>query len=283
MNDGSTDGSSDILSAYEKKDERVQVVHKENSGLSSARNAGLKYATGEFIAFIDSDDWIHEEYFSTLLQIQQKKDYDVVLCDYVHTKDSDILDFSAKEFEEFELTREQYISNRKSKSHVWGRLYKRSTIQGLEFDEAMQIEDAMYNLVYIHQNLTLKAIYITAPLYGYYQRAGSLVTKIGSDGMFALAEKYFQYAELEREAATKNNMYIESIKKCLAAGYGYKVTKNKTQLKESGKLANRGLKKLKGNKRKYVIMVKLPFVYRLFRILNDPTLLEWEKQVKRKS
>lgn len=63
VNDGSTDNSKKILESYSKRDKRVVVINKKNAGVSSARNAGIKIATGEYIAFVDSDDWIHEKYF----------------------------------------------------------------------------------------------------------------------------------------------------------------------------------------------------------------------------
>ena len=62
INDGSTDGSLEILNAFARQDERVTVIDKKNGGLSAARNDGLRRATGEWIAFIDSDDWIHPRY-----------------------------------------------------------------------------------------------------------------------------------------------------------------------------------------------------------------------------
>ena len=62
VNDGSTDNSKKILEDYSQRDKRVIVINKKNNGISSARNAGIKIATGEYIAFVDSDDWIHEQF-----------------------------------------------------------------------------------------------------------------------------------------------------------------------------------------------------------------------------
>ena len=70
VNDGSTDNSKKILESYSKRDKRVVVINKKNAGVSSARNAGIKIATGEYIAFVDSDDWIHEKYFELQIAIQ---------------------------------------------------------------------------------------------------------------------------------------------------------------------------------------------------------------------
>ena len=67
IDDGSTDSSSVICDKYAKKDQRVRVFHKENGGVSSARNLGLDNAQGEWIAFVDGDDWVKETYLSNLL------------------------------------------------------------------------------------------------------------------------------------------------------------------------------------------------------------------------
>lgn len=76
INDGSTDGSLEILNAFARQDERVTVIDKKNGGLSAARNDGLRRATGEWIAFIDSDDWIHPRYFETFLSVAPDRSVD---------------------------------------------------------------------------------------------------------------------------------------------------------------------------------------------------------------
>ena len=82
VNDGSTDNSINILDNYKFSDERVIVINQKNSGVSAARNAGLNVATGEYIAFIDSDDWVHTQYFEILLFAMSCNDSDVAACQY---------------------------------------------------------------------------------------------------------------------------------------------------------------------------------------------------------
>lgn len=82
IDDGSTDSSPSICDIYKEKDKRIKVIHKENGGISSARNIGLKHATGNFIAFVDSDDWIDLSMYEKLLSKQKEKDYDMVFCRY---------------------------------------------------------------------------------------------------------------------------------------------------------------------------------------------------------
>ena len=68
VNDGSTDDSAVILERYAAADSRIIAVNQENAGVSAARNTGLDMATGDFIAFVDSDDWVHPQYFEILIQ-----------------------------------------------------------------------------------------------------------------------------------------------------------------------------------------------------------------------
>ncbi len=77
VNDGSPDNCPFICDEYAKKDKRIIVVHKENGGLSSARNAGLEIVQGEYISFIDSDDWIHENYIEILYKNLHEKKADI--------------------------------------------------------------------------------------------------------------------------------------------------------------------------------------------------------------
>lgn len=82
INDGSTDNSINILDNYKVSDERVVVINQKNSGVSAASNAGINVATGEYIAFIDSDDWVHPQYFEILLFAMSCNDSDVAACQY---------------------------------------------------------------------------------------------------------------------------------------------------------------------------------------------------------
>lgn len=80
INDGSPDDSWKILEEYRALDSRFVVLNQENRGISAARNAGMDIATGEFIAFIDSDDWIHPNYFQYLVQLQKANNADIAIC-----------------------------------------------------------------------------------------------------------------------------------------------------------------------------------------------------------
>ena len=81
INDGSTDNSVEICDHYAQKDSRVRVIHKANGGVSSARNIGLDQAKGEWVTFVDSDDWVHEDFLKKRYELAVTEDADVVYCD----------------------------------------------------------------------------------------------------------------------------------------------------------------------------------------------------------
>lgn len=81
IDDGSTDGSSDLLDLYSLKDERIRVIHVQNGGLASARNIGLGASKGEFVGFVDSDDYVDSQMFSIMVDVAEKYKADCVQCD----------------------------------------------------------------------------------------------------------------------------------------------------------------------------------------------------------
>lgn len=87
VNDGSTDHSASICNEFAIQDSRVKVIHQENGGVSSARNIGIKVATGDYITFVDSDDWLDKEMYQCMVEsVALQKDTEVVMCDFVNEK-----------------------------------------------------------------------------------------------------------------------------------------------------------------------------------------------------
>lgn len=82
VDDGSKDSSAQICDSYKEKDKRIRVIHKSNGGLSDARNTGLKHAKGNYICFIDSDDYVHEKYIEELYNLIKKNDAQIAICNF---------------------------------------------------------------------------------------------------------------------------------------------------------------------------------------------------------
>lgn len=83
VNDGSPDNCPAICDEYAKKDKRIKVIHKQNGGVSSARNAGLDVATGKYVQFVDSDDWVEPEYSKTMINLIEENNCDLGICGYI--------------------------------------------------------------------------------------------------------------------------------------------------------------------------------------------------------
>jgi len=86
VNDGSTDSSGLICDEFASKDKRVKVIHQKNAGVSAARNAGMQSATGDYIAFVDSDDWLEQSMYESMMEIAVRENIDVIMCDFVNVK-----------------------------------------------------------------------------------------------------------------------------------------------------------------------------------------------------
>ena len=86
IDDGSEDASGEICDTLAKEDSRISVIHKQNAGLSSARNVGLDNAKGEYISFIDSDDWVMKNYFENMLNMLVLMEGDIISAKYMYTK-----------------------------------------------------------------------------------------------------------------------------------------------------------------------------------------------------
>ena len=145
VNDGSTDNSLDILNEYCSKDDRIFVVNKENGGLSSARNAGLAVAKGDFIMFLDSDDWIDNNTCEVALKQMMESNSDVAIWSYskeyeasskeVHIFENDIVFSSDNDLASLHrrfvgLYKDELRYPEKADSIVtaWGKLYKNKLI-----------------------------------------------------------------------------------------------------------------------------------------------------------
>ncbi len=175
VNDGSEDQSLKILKEYEKKDSRVRVIDIPNGGVSNARNIGLDMASGEFIAFVDSDDWVHRQYFSVLVYIQRKTGCDIaaVKSQKVRNEVEEFpVDFIKTEIKSFYS---EEVLSFDFRAYVWGKMYKRECIHELRFDERIDYgEDSSFNFELFDNKTNLISAIAFSPLYYYFTRDFSL-------------------------------------------------------------------------------------------------------------
>ena len=171
VNDGTKDNSQKIIDKYVKKyPDKIKSFIKENGGQGSARNYGLEKASGEYIGYVDSDDFIEKDMYKKLYNKAKEKDYDIVVCGNYNVSE----DYQNKNVDAF-------ISNYNSdleniffgKMAVWNKIYKRDILvkNKLEFKEKVWYEDLAFTLKAIINSNTFA--FINEPLYDYLIRVGS--------------------------------------------------------------------------------------------------------------
>lgn len=179
VNDGSTDSSGVLCDDFAIKDNRIKVVHKQNGGLSSARNEGLKYATSDLVGFIDSDDWISSDMYEYLWNLQQKNDADIVSCNYMLAYDYPTKIKNAK-IREYVFTRNEALKkylelgafSRINDYSAWKKIYKKELFSDVEFPDGMLFEDMSTNFRLIQK--CSKYVYSTKICYFYFQNSVSI-------------------------------------------------------------------------------------------------------------
>lgn len=181
VDDGSKDRSGEILDELAKNDERLIVLHKKNGGLSSARNYGMKRATGEYIVFVDGDDYIDSNCISTLIDIASDK-YDIVMFPYIREFSKKSIKTHLGILAEHSLTGDElfsYLIGPDDNSlfspvkidrlnTAWGKLYKTKCIQGIQFKDTKEIgiEDAWFNMCVLSRE-DVKVFYTEQTWYHY--------------------------------------------------------------------------------------------------------------------
>ena len=196
VNDGTKDNSMDIIKKLQKEDKRIKIFNKENGGLSSARNFGLKYATGEYVCFVDSDDYVHANYLEVLYNEILKKKSDLIIFGY----NVDVVDFNESVLNEIDIFENYQEFNRKNKlyfenvsmiGYAWNKCFKRSIIEenNLTYEEGTSyIEDIIFNCDFIKQCTNI--IIIPNIIYHYVQRERETLGRKGYNNMLELDLRY---------------------------------------------------------------------------------------------
>lgn len=183
LNDGSTDGSGQICDAYAKSDPRIRVVHKENSGVSDTRNIGIAMAKGEYLQFLDSDDWITPDATGLFVRTATEHQCDMVIADFYRVIGERVSVKGAIE-EDGMMDRVTYAVNMMQNPAdfyygvLWNKFYKRSIVEAFQLKMDTSIswcEDFMFNLEYVRHIQTVYALKV--PVYYYVKTKGSLVSQ----------------------------------------------------------------------------------------------------------
>ncbi len=189
VNDGSQDRSLSILNAFAEKDERIRVVSQENAGQSAARNHGLDLATGEYVFFLDSDDFIHPQTLETALYLAQKNNSK--LTTFLFEKEENPGDLKAKGYEQYDIEKIPYLvrmnmlnytaPNSRPLLHrvVTTTLFEKDVFDDFRFKEGMYYEDTLLFLSVLRDSP--RSIIVPIPFYKYRINPNSTTNVVFSD------------------------------------------------------------------------------------------------------
>ena len=170
VDDGSPDNCPVMCDRFAEVDERIRVMHKENGGLSDARNAGIGQATGQYIVFVDSDDWIHQDMISILCQALVENGADISTCEYQKVNEDTKLSFNEKKVDlkyivyNKKEAMEKWLYQ-KMKGMVWAMLIPKQLCESTLFPKGRLYEDNF--VIYKYFWNAHRIVYISNPLYYY--------------------------------------------------------------------------------------------------------------------
>lgn len=181
VDDGSTDGSENICESYKLKDNRIRVIHQKNKGLSGARNTGIDAARGTYIAFVDSDDYIHPIMYQVLITAIEKNQSDIAICKSVSTEKNTIFtekDLIIPQYKEISWSVDDALQHiTLMKLVVWNKIYRREVIKDIYFEDKAFSEDIGYNFA-ILKRINSNISFVDSTFYYYrINRQGSSGTK----------------------------------------------------------------------------------------------------------
>lgn len=184
INDGSTDGSGEIVKEYAKKDIRFRYIEQENLGVSAARNRGLELAKGEYISFIDCDDGLEKDMYAFLLELMKKHNADIVHCGYkkIHLDGSsvEVGNSNICLVQNSEEALECLIGGKYFTGSLWTKLYKSTLFENVKFDKELKInEDLLVNFRVFNQ--ANRIVFSGTTKYLYYERKESSSTRIQNE------------------------------------------------------------------------------------------------------
>ena len=235
VDDGSPDSCGKMCDEYAQEYDRIKVIHKENGGLSSARNAGLKIATGKYIVFVDSDDMLDDNALNTITKSLDDK---ILLYSYEFSQIDNQSEFIKRydaRFEEGIINVLKFIQGYYERNNglawaAWQSVYRRDIIEknNITFPEGRNAEDVDFYMQYVMAIKNENMMYSAESIVKYRtNREGSIMTEMKPKTMKNILEVYSKYANVEDTAISEifSNIYV--------SGLNYIVkTKNKKLLEE---------------------------------------------------
>ena len=312
VNDGSTDTSGEICKEFSGMDHRIIYIEQENAGLSAARNTGLNNMSGDYVTFVDSDDWIEQDYIETLYKKIVEYQADIAVGNYYsYNEDEETYYFHIygnsyyeKVYDNISIFENLYESQEmKSFALIsaWGKLYKAKLFDYLRFDKGKLGEDGYFNQkMYLSVN---KVVYLNKGLYAYRQRSGSITKTWTEKWMHALVDAMSERITLlanmgyplEKHLAVYRQMLEVSLTNGQASGLSDTATYKEFEMKRT--LLNQLSRQEQGEKKAIVLAANYGYVDQVlttiksicyhnrsirFYLINSDFPNEWLKQLNKR-
>lgn len=215
IDDGSPDSCGEICDKYAFLDDRIRVVHKPNGGLSSARNAGLDVAKGEYISFVDSDDTVHPEFLETLLSLCEKNGCQISMCDYLAVE-LDSIRLERQPIGHIEIISSEEAVERSCSelepmryTFAWNKLYRKDLFENFRYPVGKLHEDdfTTYLLLWKSNKVAVSDLY----LYWYLQRPDSIMGRKFNDTRLDRLEAFqnkLAFLKQQRMDSVYNNLMV---------------------------------------------------------------------------
>ena len=245
VDDGSSDNCPIMCDEYAITDERIKVIHKQNGGVSSARNIGINISTGDYIAFIDSDDWVEREYFQKLIETAMIGNYDIVQSSYFRVtgtlKEKITLKAPDMKLDGYSFLK-LVLNPQTALGFCHMKIYRKTVIDSINFNENLKVcEDALFN-IQVSFNVSRFAI-LNDNLYNYQINLDSVVKKYDSN----YPQKYENGIKVISDFINNSNIDIDVEQQLynfiayhvllIAVNYCFN-SKNKEQIKSLKKVCN---------------------------------------------
>lgn len=251
VDDGSTDSSSEICDRFREKDSRIVVIHKKNGGQSEARNIGIDIATGEYITFIDSDDYVTKDYIHFLLSLILENDAEISIASFYYVVSNKEINNETKEFAVMspEIAIKRMLLDDGFDMGPWAKMYKTEFFRKIKFPEGKFFEDSLTTYqIFAESN---KIVFESKAVYYYINHEDSTVNQSFSPKKLDLIE---MNKEMEKFIAKKYpNLTLEAHRRVV---WAYFSTLNQVLKSEDLNIKNRYISELKGrilNEKKFIL------------------------------
>lgn len=296
VDDGSRDKSAEIIKKIAEFDSRVKYYFQENAGVSAARNRGLEEATGDYVMFVDGDDYLHYQAVELFVKEIEDSNCDMVCAHEIYTPNSNEKMQPITEYEAHDATVEELFDNSTNRcigKSVWGKIFRAEVARQSGFPVGISNgEDAYYIITLLDKGIKMRCI--GAELYYYLNRPNSTVTSRFTMKRFTMTYSFDMLCE---KLENSSNSFLK--KYCLQYLF-QSIFYNRTQaigtacekevLSESKRIGKKWIKDFQRNN-DISLIIKISFtvffysrhIYELARAIQDPTMFDFYKSRKKEN